>query len=266
ENAWPRLRARGWPFTVFVSTDAVDRHLPDFMSWKEMRQMAAGGATFANHSSTHDYLVHRKADESDAAWRSRVKFDIEHAGKRLQTELGGAVTANPRLFAYPYGEYDEALAGLVREMGFVAFGQESGAIGPESDPRLMPRFPMAEHFAGMSQFITKAQSLPLVVSKQQPWDPTDARRHNPPELMLTVTSPGADLDRLACYYKGRRMQIDWLDRAAGRFRIRATSPVPPPRDRYNCTAPNAQQRYYWFSHLWIPVPAVPDSRPSDTKD
>jgi len=46
EQAYPRLRERGWPFTVFVATDGVDRHFKAYMSWQQMREMQRHRARF----------------------------------------------------------------------------------------------------------------------------------------------------------------------------------------------------------------------------
>ena len=62
------------------------------------------------------------------------------------------------LFAYPYGEYSNAAAEAVRQLGFVAFGQQSGAISLQSDLRALPRYPMSEKYAGLTQFINKVSS------------------------------------------------------------------------------------------------------------
>ncbi|WP_455198157.1 polysaccharide deacetylase family protein, partial [Kaarinaea lacus] len=56
-EAFPRLRSRKWPFTVFVSTDGVDKRYKSYMTWDQMREMKQQGVTFANHSASHDYLV-----------------------------------------------------------------------------------------------------------------------------------------------------------------------------------------------------------------
>ena len=46
--AFPRFKAAGFPFTVFIATDPVDEGLPAYMTWDQMREMAASGATFAD--------------------------------------------------------------------------------------------------------------------------------------------------------------------------------------------------------------------------
>ena len=195
ENAYPRLKARGWPFTVFVSTAAVDQHLPDYMSWDELREMAKHGASFGDHTVDHGHLPFRSKGETDLAWADRVRRDILQAQERLQAELGPDVNASPKLFAYPYGEYDRDLAELVNGLGFVAFGMEAGALGEPLDPRALPRFPIEEHYGGLAGFILKAQSLPLPIKQLAPWNPV-ITRNNPPRLTVTLVPDAVPPDAL----------------------------------------------------------------------
>ena len=78
-TALPLLEARGWPFTVFVSTDAIDRGYANFMSWDELRELEARGGRIANHGAAHGHLIRREPGESAAAWRTRVRNDIVSA-------------------------------------------------------------------------------------------------------------------------------------------------------------------------------------------
>ena len=55
--------------------------------------------------------------------------DLQKAQQRLENELGSAIP----YFAYPYGEYNTELAQSVAELGLTGMGQQSGAIGPDSD-------------------------------------------------------------------------------------------------------------------------------------
>lgn len=248
-EAYPRLRERGWPFTVFVATDSVDRGQGAPLTWDQMREMAAHGATFANHTASHDHLLRRLPGEDEAAWEARVRADIGRAASRLTAELG----ASPSLFAYPYGEYDPALAALVRDMGYTAFGQHSGAMGADSDPAALPRFPIAEAFGALDAFRVKVASLPLPVSAVDPTDPV-VHGANPPRLVLTVAPGDPLLGRLACFAGGQGPAVlEWRDRTQGRVAVTAAKPLAPGRGRYNCTAPSAALagRYYWYSHPWI---------------
>lgn len=247
-EAYPRLKARGWPFTVFVATDGVDADYQAYVGWDQMREMQQHGATFANHSASHDYLVRRLANETEPQWRVRIRDDIGRAQRRLKQELGSA----PNLFAYPYGEYNTALAAIVAEFGLVAFGQQSGPVGLGADSRALPRFPMAERFAAIEDFRQKVASLAFPITEATPWDPVwsgDAA----PVMTITLGKSNARLEQLTCFVSGQgRVSVEWIDRPARQFSVQAPAPLPGGRSRYNCTAPSSQKgRFYWYSHLWI---------------
>ncbi len=245
EEAYPRLKAKGYPFTVFVATDAVDQGFPFHMSWQQMREMQNHGATFANHGQSHDFLVRKKTGESQEAWRKRIKNDIAAAQKRLEEELGQA----PALFAYPYGEYNLELMDIIEGYGYTGFGQQSGGVSSLNDRRALPRYPVAEAYAEMNAFRTKAFSYALPVVKQQPLDPVTTEKR--PELTVTLASSSANLNELACYIGARRMNVQWLEPGL-RFQIQTKDELPQGRSRYNCTAPDTvSSRYFWYSHLWI---------------
>jgi biofilm PGA synthesis lipoprotein PgaB len=249
-EAYPRLKARGWPFTVFVATDAVDAGHEALMTWAQMREMARHGATFANHSATHDHLV-RRPGEDRAEWEERVRADLARADGRLKAE--GLIGDGPRLFAYPYGEYDPELAALVRSLGYVPFGQQSGAAGSFSDPAALPRFPVAEAYGAVDDFALKVASFPLPVVRADPESPL-VTGPNPPRLVIEIAPGDADVRRLACYAGGQgAIPITWLNRATGRVSVRAPKGLPTGRGRYNCTAPSRAfpGRYYWYSHPWL---------------
>ena len=267
-EAYPRLKKRGWPFTVFVATEGVDRRFKAYMSWQQMREMQAHGAYFENHSASHDYLIRRLAGEDEEQWLARIRADIKRAQRRIHEELGTA----PSLFAYPYGEYNTVLANMVSELGLHAFGQQSGPVGLGADLRAMPRFPMAERFAALKDFKQKVQSLAFPLLDVQPWEPQlkapllenkvlqggVSEHQTAPQMTVRLGESAARLNQLSCFVSGQgQVEVQWLDRAARLFLLQAPQILPQGRSRYNCTAPSAQVgRYYWFSHLWITPTAV----------
>jgi peptidoglycan/xylan/chitin deacetylase (PgdA/CDA1 family) len=263
EVAFPRLRSFGFPFTVFVATDPVDDRLPDYMTWDQMREMAAAGVTFANHGASHMSLIERRDGENDTDWRARVRADLEKGRRRLSEELDPLET----VFAYPYGEYDTVTASIARDMGYLAFGQQSGAVGPSSDRRALPRYPMAEAFADPEEFRTKVASRPMPVSAVEPWDPVVTTPR--PSLVVTLDASDAELDRLACFVSDQgRVEVEWLE-PGQRFRVVPASDLGTGRQRVNCTAPRPDGRFEWFSHPWIVQPDAtklrsPDGTPKTT--
>lgn len=248
-QAWPRLRARGWPFTVFVATDPVDQGLRAMMSWAQMREMAAAGVIFANHSRAHEHLVRHRPGETGAQWRTRVRADLLHAQARLQAELGSA----PALFAYPYGEYDSDLRALVGELGYSGFGQQSGPASRYSDPLALPRFPLAVAFAELDEVRDKLQSRPLPVLRAEPDDPVLPLDNTRPVLTVTLQPGGYVPGTLGCYVSGQgRVAPHWLDAEQTRFTVQAGKPLAVGRSRYNCTAQAASGTdWLWYSQPWI---------------
>lgn len=253
EYAYPRLKARGWPFTVFVETGSVDQHLPDFMTWDELREMQQHGANFGNHTMDHAHLPFRNKGETDLAWADRVRKDILGAQAHLQAELGPQTNADPKLFAYPYGEYDQDLAELVTGLGYVAFGQQAGAIGEPLDARALPRFPIEEGYSAISQFVLDATSLPMPIASVQPWNPLVTAANNPPRLEVNLVPGRVPPAALHCYLNGPPMPVSWMNVARTRFVIQAPAPVGVGRTRYNCTA-LVNGRYYWYSKIWLLPP------------
>src|SRR5690606_11004641 len=157
-EAWPRLKAAQLPFTLFVSTEPVDRGFTGSMSWAQLRELAADPlVTVGNHGHRHAHMAWLTPAEQRA--------DIAHASDRLRAELGRAAP----LFAYPYGEISQPLRQAVVEAGFAAaFGQHSGAAGGSADRFALPRFPLNEAYGAMDRFRLVANALPLPVSGVTP--------------------------------------------------------------------------------------------------
>jgi len=250
QNAFPRLRARGWPFTVFVSTQGVDEEIAAYMSWQQMREMAGAGVTFENHGHSHDHLVRRRAGESEADWRQRVRADIETAQQRIGSELG----RQPALFAYPYGEYDLDLAGIVGETGLVGFGQQSGPIGALDPRTALPRFPMAARYAELPGFIDKINSLPMPLRTIDPVDPLLPLDQWRPLLRLRFAPGSYRPEAVRCWVNGSdQVDLRWPAEQPDTLEVQSRQNLPVGRSRYNCTMPASGQagRFHWISQPWI---------------
>ena len=113
--------------------DAVERlcrrlgeaHVPrnDVLTWRELRRLAAEGVTLGAHTRTHPALTRLSADQA--------REEIRGSRDDLERETG----ETPRMFAYPFGDCDEATARLVREEGFeLAVTCRDGHNRPSADP------------------------------------------------------------------------------------------------------------------------------------
>lgn len=248
EEAWPRTRKYGFPLTVFVSTESVDRGLSNFLTWEQMREMAIDGVDFQNHSHTHDHLVRLRPGESVDDWEQRVALDLLLAQNRIIEELG----TTPTLFAYPYGEFNLSLQRLVRSMGLAGFGQQSGPAWVEGNFAALPRFPMNVFYARMRSFPTKVRTLPLPIISAQPSEPLVEDHEWQPTLTLTFSDAVADPRRLTCYVNGSPdVEYRWREGPTLQVDVTPKGVLHVGRNRYNCTLPAQEGRFYWYSHNWL---------------
>jgi len=250
ETAFPRLRERGWPFTVFVCPDIIDRGVGPVMTWDQLREMAAAGALVANHGWNHDFMNRPQAQESTEQHQQRLEKEWLQAQDRLEEELGAA----PEILAYTYGEYSPAVQAVVEKLGWTALGQQSGAVGPRSDFTCLPRFPMATDFASLDTFGQKVSSLPWPAGLTQRTDPMlPVDQPEAPVLTLVADMACLRAGSVAAYASQQgAIPVQWLDEDAGFLQIQAPNPLPRGRSRYNVTAPSPLPgRWYWFSQVWI---------------
>jgi peptidoglycan/xylan/chitin deacetylase (PgdA/CDA1 family) len=239
QEAWPRLREAGFPFTLFVATDAIDRELSGYMSWDQIRELAAAGVTIGSQTASHPHMA-----ILDLATNAR---ELQEANLRLQAELGSP----PSLFAYPYGEASLAISALVADAGFTAaFGQHSGAIHRSTDFYYLPRFPMNENFGDIERFHLVADTLALPVTDITPADPLLGE--NPPAFGFTVGPEVLNLKGIACYASIGRARIERLGER--RIEARFTRPFPPGRTRINCTTSTQDGRWRWFGMQYYVAP------------
>lgn len=238
ENAYPILKEMGFAFSVMVSTNPIDANSKNYMSWSQMREMQEHNAEFINHSVMHHFLIKKDKDE--------IKDEILKAQKRLQEELGDSVNENPRIFSYPFGESDIRVETILEELGYVGITQTSGAIGFDTDLRKVPRFAMAEAFASMDGFITKLNTKPMPILSVLPKNNL-IKENNPPKLTITLKER---LHNIQCFTsKGEKINHTWISQT--QLEVVANEKLKQPRDKYTCTAPTMENKWYWYSHLWI---------------
>ena len=244
-----RLTARGWPYTVFANTDAIDAGHSPYMSWAQLRALDEQGVTIANHSASHNHMSRPVAGESEREWRRRVRADIAKAHARIAEEIGTA----PELFAYPYGEDSPALAEVVAEDHAYGLAQRSGPIGPLTDPLSIPRFPMATGFESLDRLALAVRSRPLPVSETRTRPAGDSGHGDIESIDLQVESGGFRAGQLKCFAgSGRRLDAAVEGDGPYRVTIDVAGVGSPGRNKVNCTAPAADGSgdFYWHSWQW----------------
>ncbi|MDT8399759.1 MAG: polysaccharide deacetylase family protein [Pseudomonadales bacterium] len=244
-EAFPVLKNYGWPFTVFVNSALVGSNPGLYVNWEQLREMAAAGATIANHTVSHPYLLDKDPGESEAAWLQRISDEITLAEASIARETGH----DHKLLAYPYGEYNSAIQALVRKLGYIGIAQHSGPINASSDFSALPRFPFSGIYASMNTFAIKVNSLAFKLLSVSPLDPTTSALS--PSAQLVFAPGGYRMQELACYNNDQRIEVQQANNTELHVTVRSPIENHKRRFRYNCTAPGAQGRYYWYSIPWI---------------
>ena len=231
-EAFPRLKAAGFPFTLFVATLPIDRGAKGYMNWDQIRALRDAGGTIGSQTHSHPHMP--LLSDADNL------LDLEISNRRFEKELGKP----PNVFAYPYGEASSAVIGIVREQGFVAaFGQHSGVVHRSSNRHYLPRFALNESYGDLKRFRLIANALPLPVSEITPSDPQVGQ--NPPAFGFTVAPSVSGLHRLSCY-RSSEGKVKFERLGARRIEVRFDKPFAQGRTRVNCTMPGQDGRWRWF--------------------
>lgn len=242
ENGWPRLKEAGFPFTLFVATETLDQKNSFYMSWDQVRELAAAGVQIGSQSVTHLHM----ADATDAVNRRELTTSAD----RIEAEIG----ARPLYIAYPYGEASTAVMAASRDAGYTTgFGQHSGVANAASDFFYLPRFPMNMTYGDIDRFKRVVRTLPLPVEDLLPSDPLLTQ--NPPSFGFTIPARLGTLPNLACYHSAFQ-RLDKMERLGPRrIEIRFDEKFPPGRNRINCTAPGPEGRWRWFGMQYYVPPS-----------
>lgn len=241
DNAHPILADLGFPYTVFINPDEIGVG-PKQLTWEQVIAMHNDGVVFANHTLDHLHMLNGEQAMGERAWLEKVWQNVESAEKKIEDKLDISL----KYLAYPFGEYNTALANKLKAEGYIGFGQHSGAVGPSSDMQALPRFPAAGPYANLATLKTKLNSLAMPVTQSSHKDPRMTARNLSSPISLTIYSDDVRLTQVNCFFGGAPIETS-LEENVLTFTLDETLPVG--RSRVNCTAPsNAQSgRYYWYS-------------------
>jgi peptidoglycan/xylan/chitin deacetylase (PgdA/CDA1 family) len=139
EYAFPALKARGWPATVFLpaglvggSEDWVGKLAPPrrLMDWPQVRQLANDGIEFGGHSMTHRDMT-RLAPEA-------LEDEIRQSRDVIAQHLGVC----PISFAPPYGRSNSAVRQEVSKWYEISLGVRLARATLQCDRFDVPRIEM----------------------------------------------------------------------------------------------------------------------------
>lgn len=240
-NAHNILVDKGFPYTVFINPDEISVG-PSQLTWEQIETMHNDGVTFANHTLDHLHMLNGEFNMGEEKWLSSVWENVAQAQKKIEEKLG----SSPKLFAYPFGEFNVALASKLEQEGYVAFGQHSGAVGPYSNMQALPRFPAAGPYANLKTLKTKLNSLAMPVTDVSHIEPRVKDRNIDKPITLTLDSDDMRTSQVSCFFGGEVIETQ-TTKSTVSFNIEGALPIG--RSRVNCTAPSISSsgRYYWYS-------------------
>jgi L-malate glycosyltransferase len=104
-----------------------------FVNWDEVKEMQASGVQFGSHTLNHTLLP----NASPAQAEKEVQESLDELRGRIGNDVPG--------FAYPWGSWGISVLDRVRHCGYdFAVTTKPGLVGKDSDPFLLPRFPISD--------------------------------------------------------------------------------------------------------------------------
>jgi peptidoglycan/xylan/chitin deacetylase (PgdA/CDA1 family) len=104
QHAYPVLQEYGIKATFFIATDLIGK--PFYMTWEDIREMAASGMSIQSHTVTHRPLTHMGGE--------RVLFELSESKRVIEERLGQEV----KHLSLPHGVKDERIWNLAQGIGY----------------------------------------------------------------------------------------------------------------------------------------------------
>ena len=234
KKAWPLLKEKKLPFTIFVSTGPLRSNSKNYMNWEQIKEMVNHGVTIGHHTKNHLHLVTKE--------KEKIISEIEEANNDFLKNLGYV----PDIFAYPYGEYSSEVKQITKSYFKAAFGQQSGGIYNGIDIFELPRYSLNEQYGDLKRFKFAANSYGLKIKNILPENKviTDA---NPPLLGFTLLD---DLEGSLKCYPSHNIKADLIKLGNKRIEVRFNKAFPKGRTRVNCTI-NDNTKWRWSGFQFL---------------
>jgi len=234
-TAWPKLKEKGLPVTLFINTSTIVKNNKNYLSWNQIRNLKNEGVDIGAHSHTHNHLTEFSIEE--------IIKEIKLSNKIFLKELGEI----PSLFAYPYGESDNRIMKLLKEYKFkVAFGQHSGVINETSNLYYLPRFSLNESYGNIDRvkFISNTKGLGIY-----DFIPNDPHVFNNPPFIGFSLLDAKLAPKIDCFVFDSKGQVESeIFKFNERIEIRLKRKLNKGRSRLNCTSKDNLGNWRWFGH------------------
>ena len=248
ENGKPLLDKFDYPYTLYINPGIINKGSKSYLSWQQIKAMADDGMLVANHGLYHDSVARKPDNISMQDWIQKQGEDLLKSEQIIKEQTG----QNWRYYAYPYGEFTPEFQLWLEKNDFVAFSQQSGAVGLTTDLTAVPRFPASKPYDKLSSLRDKLNSLPFNLNLVGEQAQTIFNYNEATDVTFDIVVDDFYPNQLNCYVSGiGKQKIKWLDDTS--FSMTFSKPLQPGRVRANCTAASISNpgRYYWYSKPWF---------------
>jgi len=120
--AFPVLKKYGFPATFFIYTDFIGGGKA--MSWDQIQTLSEQGFDIQCQTKTHRNLTTRKKNESFEEYFKALIMEIDYPNTLMEKKLKKTC----KYLAYPYGETNDLIIGILKKQGYrAAFTVERGS-------------------------------------------------------------------------------------------------------------------------------------------
>lgn len=247
-HAKPLLDKFNYPYTIFVNPGTINHNSENYLSWSQLKRLSEEGVIIANHGFEHTSLARIPTDISAKDWMKQQGDAINKAEALIKEKTGQSW----HYFAYPYGEFTQETEQWLQNNNYVAFGQQSGAVGLSTNLTSIPRFPASQPYDKLSGLRDKLNSLPFDMKLVGNSAKSLVKQSEIRSVTFQVNNGDFTPNQLNCYVSGMgKQKITW--QGDTNFSIKFAAHLPSGRVRANCTAPSLSKpgRYYWYSKPWM---------------
>jgi hypothetical protein len=226
----------------------IGKNYAGFLTWQQLKLMAAQGTIIANHGFEHDSLARIPQGISEQQWfKKQTKLLIE-AEQLIRANTG----QNWQYLAFPFGEFTPAVQEWLTDLDYIGFTQQSGAVGLATNLSAVPRYPVSAPYDQIPRLIDKLNSLPFTITLSGEHAKTVHKYQQSKSITFDIIVDDFHPTQLNCYISGLgKQKIEWLNQKS--FKIIYSKPLPVGRVRCNCTAPSISEpgQFYWYSKPWF---------------